>query len=98
MTADKKDAETETSRPASSGHYHGRTRAGSTVMEKRSMTPKPLNPPGERIARRQGGLKGGKARAEKLSPERRREIAVNATRTRWAKKAIESVRGRTSHP
>ncbi|MGH9747222.1 MAG: hypothetical protein ACRD59_14080 [Candidatus Acidiferrales bacterium] len=34
---------------------------------------------------RLGGLKGGKARMKKLSPERRREIAMNAARTRWAK-------------
>jgi hypothetical protein len=34
---------------------------------------------------RLGGLKGGKARAEKLSPERRREIAANAAKKRWSK-------------
>lgn len=33
---------------------------------------------------RKGGLKGGKARAEKLSPERRREIAKKAAQTRWS--------------
>ncbi len=33
-----------------------------------------------------GGLKGGKARAEKLSPERRKEIAKKAAQARWAKK------------
>lgn len=32
-----------------------------------------------------GGLKGGKARAKKLSSERRTEIAKNAAKTRWAK-------------
>jgi len=32
---------------------------------------------------RLGGLKGGKARAEKLSPKRRREIAKRAAKTRW---------------
>lgn len=32
-----------------------------------------------------GGLKGGKARAEKLSPKRRKEIAKKAALTRWAK-------------
>jgi hypothetical protein len=32
---------------------------------------------------RLGGLKGGPARAAKLSPERRREIAVRAIRKRW---------------
>ena len=30
-----------------------------------------------------GGLKGGKARAAKLSPERRQEIAKKAARARW---------------
>lgn len=35
---------------------------------------------------RRGGLKGGRARAERLSPERRREIAEKAARTRWGKK------------
>lgn len=34
---------------------------------------------------RRGGLKGGRARAEVLSPERRREIATRAARTRWGK-------------
>jgi len=33
---------------------------------------------------RLGGLKGGKARAEKLSSERRKEIAQNAISQRWA--------------
>jgi hypothetical protein len=32
---------------------------------------------------RMGGLKGGKARADKLSPEKRREIARNAAKKRW---------------
>ena len=32
---------------------------------------------------RLGGLKGGKARAEKLSPERRKEIAKKAAKKRW---------------
>ena len=38
----------------------------------------------ERVARgKLGGAKGGKLRAEKLSPERRSEIARNAARARW---------------
>jgi len=32
---------------------------------------------------RRGGLKGGKARAAKLSPDRRREIAKKAAQARW---------------
>lgn len=35
---------------------------------------------------RKGGLKGGKARAAKLTPERRREIAKKAAQARWQKK------------
>jgi hypothetical protein len=34
---------------------------------------------------RLGGLKGGKARAEKLSPEKRKEIAKKAAKQRWSK-------------
>jgi len=32
-----------------------------------------------------GGLKGGKARAESMSAERRRQIASEAARIRWAR-------------
>ncbi len=35
---------------------------------------------------RLGGLRGGKARKEKLSPERRKEIAQKAAKSRWEKK------------
>ncbi|MCY4440665.1 MAG: hypothetical protein OXE53_10725 [Deltaproteobacteria bacterium] len=35
---------------------------------------------------RRGGLKGGKARAATLSPERRAEIARKASAARWAKR------------
>jgi hypothetical protein len=42
----------------------------------------------ERVARgKLGGAKGGKLRAEKLSPERRRAIAQAAARARWEKRA-----------
>jgi hypothetical protein len=34
---------------------------------------------------RKGGLKGGKARADKLSAKERSEIAKSAARTRWRK-------------
>jgi dihydrodipicolinate synthase/N-acetylneuraminate lyase len=34
---------------------------------------------------RLGGLKGGRARAEKLTPEQRRKSAVNAAKARWNK-------------
>lgn len=35
-------------------------------------------------AGRKGGERGGKARADRLSPERRSEIARNAAHSRWA--------------
>ena len=35
---------------------------------------------------RKGGLKGGKARAAKLTPEERREIAKKAAKARWSSK------------
>ena len=38
---------------------------------------------------RLGGRKGGKARAEKLTPEQRKEIARKAARARWDKKRQE---------
>ena len=34
---------------------------------------------------RLGGLKGGKARASKLTPEHRKEIAKKAANSRWSK-------------
>jgi hypothetical protein len=39
-----------------------------------------------KILGRIGGLKGGRVRAERLSPERRKEIAQKAIAARWAKR------------
>lgn len=36
---------------------------------------------------RKGGLKGGKARAERLSPEKRKEIAKKAAQKRWSSRS-----------
>jgi len=38
---------------------------------------------------RKGGLKGGKARAAKLTPAERRAIATHAARKRWSKDGKE---------
>jgi hypothetical protein len=38
-----------------------------------------------KVLGRKGGLKGGKARAEKLTPEQRSEIARKAAQARWNK-------------
>jgi len=42
------------------------------------------NPAAVALGRR-GGLKGGKARAEKLTPEQRKAIAQQGGKARWAK-------------
>lgn len=41
---------------------------------------------------RRGGLKGGPARAAKLTPEQRSEIARRAARARWARRQEEAAR------
>lgn len=38
---------------------------------------------------RRGGLKGGRARAEKLTPEQRQKIARDAAAARWKRKATD---------
>jgi hypothetical protein len=42
---------------------------------------------------RLGGLKGGAARAKKLNPEQRSEIAKKAARSRWGKATESTVNG-----
>jgi len=42
-----------------------------------------------RMLGRRGGLKGGKARAAKMTPEERSESARKAVKARWAKKRRE---------
>jgi hypothetical protein len=46
---------------------------------------------------RKGGLVGGKARAAKLSPEQRREIARKAARARWESPAQDLEAARNPH-
>jgi len=45
---------------------------------------------------RLGGLKGGKARAKKLSPEDRVRIAQGAARKRWAKRKSQATPAKPS--
>jgi hypothetical protein len=47
-------------------------------------SPAPAKNPAAVALGRLGGLKGGKARAKKLSLEKRREIAKKAALTRWS--------------
>jgi hypothetical protein len=48
-------------------------------------TDKPEKDPAAVALGRRGGLKGGKARADSLSPEKRSEIAKKAAAKRWGK-------------
>lgn len=52
-------------------------------MEKAAAPPE-KNPAAVTLGRL-GGLKGGKSRADKLSPERRKAIAKKAAEARWKK-------------
>jgi hypothetical protein len=52
-----------------------------SVGEAEESVAAPMSPAAE-LARR-GGLKGGKARAAALTPEKRHEIAQSAARRRW---------------
>ncbi|MFC5409713.1 hypothetical protein ACFPMF_10370 [Larkinella bovis] len=48
-------------------------------------TPEDTKNPAAVALGRLGGLKGGKARASKLTPEQRKEIAQKAAQKRWKK-------------
>lgn len=53
--------------------------------EKKVQNEKPEKNPAAVALGRLGGLKGGMARAEKLSAKRRKEIAEKAAKARWKK-------------
>ncbi len=57
--------------------------AASMVREATGEAPQDTRNPHAVALGRMGGLKGGKARAEKLSKKRRSEIAKKAARVRW---------------
>jgi hypothetical protein len=59
--------------------------AAKIVDEATREPAKPKNPHAVALGRK-GGKVGGKKRAEKLSPERRRQIAQDAAVARWGKK------------
>jgi hypothetical protein len=59
------------------------------IIEETESEPQPVkekDPLAAELGRR-GGLKGGKARAEKLSAKKRKEIAKKAAKARWKKGA-----------
>ncbi len=53
-----------------------------TTGERQNDSPKAPDS-SQTAARRKGGMKGGKARAEKLGAKKRRAIAQKAARSRW---------------
>lgn len=55
------------------------------ATEEAPVEPKPEKNPAAVALGRLGGLKGGKARAKKLSAKKRSEIARNAAKSRWSK-------------
>jgi len=56
---------------------------GNPIVEKPAVDPD-KNPAAVALGRL-GGLKGGKARAEKLSAKKRKAIAKKAAKARWGK-------------
>ena len=59
----------------------------SRIVAEVTTKPKPEKNPAAVALGRLGGLKGGKARAEKLSAKKRKEIARKAALSRWAAKS-----------
>lgn len=67
-----------------------------SIMQQATGEVEPAKPTKAQETGREGGLKGGKARAAKLTPEQRAEIAKKAATTRWEKRATEqAVTGRS---
>ena len=79
----------ERSRKGRSGKRRDFNEIAAGIVEKATSEDKPQDGEPEKNAAavelgRRGGLKGGKARAEKLTPEQRQEIARKAAKARWA--------------
>ena len=59
---------------------------GLATGEIEEQTPESTKDPAAVALGRKGGLKGGRARADKLTPEQRKEIAQKAAAKRWGNK------------
>lgn len=64
-----------------------RKNAAAVELAKRRMTA--MTAEERKDVARSGGLKGGPARAEKLSPAQRKKIAKQAAAARWDKKGAK---------
>jgi hypothetical protein len=63
-------------------------RLAAEIVAEATQRPEPEKPEKDPLAvelGRRGGLKGGKARATKLSPAKRKQIARKAAKARWSK-------------
>ena len=60
---------------------------GGTAGGVAPVEPQPAENPHAQALGKLGGLKGGKARAAKLTPEQRAEIAKKAAAARWKRKS-----------
>ena len=67
------------------------TLIGEPLKPKRKTIPFPRKPKNAAAVAlgKLGGMKGGKARAAKLSAQERREIAQRAAQARWGQKKVE---------
>ena len=63
----------------------------ATGEAEKTLPPSEKNKAAQELGRL-GGKKGGNARAEKLTPERRSEIAKNAAQSRWKTKQDEDAK------
>ena len=76
------------SRPKRPGDFAQRAKLIVDIATGQAPPDPPLKPESARaIVGRKGGLKGGKARAKKLSPRKRKAIAKKAARARWKRRA-----------
>lgn len=71
-------------RPAAPNLLGGSIADGADARDPES-APEPEKNPAAVALGRLGGVKGGPARAAKLTAKRRKEIARQAARTRWSK-------------
>lgn len=73
-------------KPPSDPILAARSILAQVTGEEPKLEPEAKDPAAVSLGRR-GGLKGGKARAEALTPEQRKESARKAAEARWSKKA-----------
>ena len=75
------------SRPKRPGDFAQRAKLIVDIATGQAPADPPIQPESPRaIVGRKGGLKGGKARARKLSAAKKRAIARKAARARWGRK------------